>query len=68
MYLIDEISQDKFAGHLLSHFIPFSSDELKQGDTLEVWGSSFNEGNEDYCEFRLFKDGSLVANKRQEGY
>lgn len=36
---------------------------------MEVWGSSFNDDGEDFCEFRLFNEkGTQIATKRVTGF
>jgi hypothetical protein len=36
-------------------------------DKMEVWGSSFTDEGEDFCEFRLFF-GKKFITKRMNGY
>ena len=36
---------------------------------MEVWGSSFNDAGEDFCEFRLFNEnGTMISKKRKAGF
>ena len=37
-------------------------------DILEIWGSSFEDANEDWCEFRAFKGGEPLGVWRVQGY
>jgi hypothetical protein len=37
-------------------------------ETLEVWGSSFNDEGEDWCEFRAFRGETQVGTWRVQGY
>lgn len=39
----------------------------QQADRLEVWGTT-EEAQEDYTEFRLFKDGLVIGVARIPGY
>lgn len=40
----------------------------KRADTLEVWGSSFDDPGPDYCKYILRKGGVIIAEYRVEGY
>ncbi len=45
----------------------FPPDVLRQADALEVWGTTFRDA-EDYTEFRLFQEESLLATYCISGY
>ena len=40
----------------------------QQVDKLEVWGSSFADEGEDWCEFKVFSGDHLVGKWRVDGY
>lgn len=46
----------------------FAEEDLKNVDALETWCSLFSDPGEDYCEFRLIKDGKTIKSKRVSGY
>jgi len=46
----------------------FSQEQVDQADRLEVWGSSFTDAGEDFCEYRLFEKGQQIATKRVAGF
>lgn len=68
MHLIEYVKTSCLTGHPLAAWVPFTKDELDKSDSLEVWGTSFNDIGQDYCEFKLIKDGVAIRVKRQEGY
>jgi len=45
----------------------FSDSLVAQADRLEVWASEVKEPGEDWCEFRLFRGGTLLAQQRVPG-
>jgi len=68
---IDEFTGDKLvpAATEPAPFGPgFTPGEVSEATRMEVWGSSFKDDGDDYCEFRLFKDNELIATRRVEGY
>jgi hypothetical protein len=46
----------------------FSDEEVDKSDKLEVWGTSFDDEGDDYCEFRLLKENEIISTKRVDGY
>lgn len=47
----------------------FSQDTVEKTATLEVWGSSFKDPGEDWCEFRAFdENGNEIDKQRLGGY
>ena len=48
----------------------FSAEQVKdiKPTKLELWGSSFDDQGEDFCEYRLFNGEQMVASKRVGGY
>jgi hypothetical protein len=49
-------------------FPKFTLDEVKEAERLEVWGSSFNDPGDDFCEFRVIKNNETILTKRVDGY
>ena len=71
MYLVETYDKAQMAGTMfaLSRTMYNLPDEVvEQADECEVWGTSFNEGSSDYCEFRFKKDGTVFRTIRVEGY
>lgn len=47
----------------------FIQEQILGAVKMEVWGTTFLDKGEDYCEFRLFNIvGQQIAKKRLEGY
>jgi len=46
----------------------FTEDEIQGAEKLEIWGSSFNDPGEDWCEYRLFFPGGKQKAIRIPGY
>lgn len=46
----------------------FTDEQINQADKLEVWGSSFNDPGDDFCEFRLMKNNKIIFSKRVDGF
>jgi hypothetical protein len=47
----------------------FGTDVTTQTEKLEVWGSDFKEGGDDYCLFKaIAADGQVVGQRRVGGY
>ncbi len=69
MYLQQTITKDVTAeAQVLPPFgAGFTAKEADGADKLEVWCTNFND-NEEYVEFRLFKEDRLIRTKRIEGY
>lgn len=41
----------------------------EETETMEVWGSSFDDSGPDFCEFRLLdKEGNVLGTRRVGGY
>jgi len=70
MYLVDTITEKNTIKRdpMITMFVSFPEADIDQADRLEVWGSSFNEGSEDCCEYRLMKGKEAIATKRVNGY
>jgi hypothetical protein len=47
----------------------FIDTDLAAAATLELWGSSFDDPGNDWCEYRLFDaQGRQIACRRLDGY
>lgn len=47
----------------------FSKVSAAHSAKMEVWGSSFTDEGDDYCEYRLISEGGkTIATKRIKGY
>jgi len=47
----------------------FPEAKVEGAARMEVWGSSFSDAGDDYCEFRLFDDGGRrIASARVDGF
>ena len=47
----------------------FSAEIVEKTETLEIFGSGFNDPGPDFCEFRAFDaNGVLVGQRRIGGY
>jgi hypothetical protein len=70
MYLVSkyegEAAAERAADKLLGPGV--SEDLAKQVDRLELWGTSFTDAGEDYCEWRLYSGDKLLVTKRAPGY
>jgi hypothetical protein len=70
MYLVSkhegEEAAKRAADKLLGPGVP--EDLAKQVDRLELWGTSFDDPGEDYCEWRLYSGDKLLATRYVPGY
>lgn len=72
MYLIERFSGER-AQVVAQDRLPFGggfdSETVSRLARLELWGSSFTDLGDDFCEYRLFDaDGRQIATKRVGGY
>jgi len=66
MYLVETITKKEA---MVGSFMPaFDKQAVAEADKLEVWGSSFADGGEDFTEFRLIKAGTVICKKCMSGY
>lgn len=72
MYLMNTISMDDPG---IPHAVApppvgpgFSEGEARSADTMEIWGTQFNDPGLDYVEFRLVKNGQTLLERRVDGY
>ena len=70
MYLIETLTEDvaKQATMKKPSGPGFTKEEAEQADKMEIWGTHFADPSDDFCEFKLFKDGEEFATERVEGY
>lgn len=69
MYLVETVAKDDIRGNqFVEMFVTFSDEQIEMADRLEVWGTNFNEGTEDYCEYRLMNGDTVIVNRRVAGY
>ena len=71
MYLIEQFSKEMMKSSTFDfqkRMYRLDDAVIEQADECEVWGTSFDEGDEDYCEFRFKKDGEVFSTKRIAGY
>lgn len=48
---------------------PFRLENNAHVDSVEVWGSSFSDAGDDWCEFRFYReDGIRIYTRRTAGY
>lgn len=71
-YLIDTVQGDALAS-AATRTPPcgpgFTAADLAAASTLQIWGSSFNDPGEDWCEYRLFDaQGRQIGSRRLGGY
>jgi len=41
---------------------------IKDSDMVEIWGTAFNEGDSDRCEFRFLKNNIIKYTRAVAGY
>ena len=46
----------------------FSTYQVDNADSMEVWSSSFEDKGEDFNEFRLMKGNEIIENRTISGY
>jgi len=46
----------------------FDQETVEQADSMQVWGSSFDDPGADFVEFQLFNGDKMIAKKRVGGY
>lgn len=72
MHLVDKYSKDQMGtGSFFrsqATFAQIPADIIDQADACEIWGTSFKDAGEDYCEFRFFKDSNPLRTFRVNGY
>jgi hypothetical protein len=69
MYLVDTIAKDRIQSDpMVTMFVRFSDEDVAKADRLEIWGTSFNEGGSDYCDYRLMDGDTVVVSRSVAGY
>lgn len=46
----------------------FTPDDLAGATVMEVWGTELKDSGDDYVEFRLIHDGTIIKTRRVIGY
>lgn len=72
MYLIEKVTKENMGKDSFfrntAHFCRIPDSLIDQADACEIWGTSFKDAGNDFCEYRFFKDGVLIKMVKVEGY
>ena len=71
MYIIDTFTGDKAKEFALlpnPFGADFGKDIAQAVDRIEVHGTNCNDPGPDFCEYKAFADGILIAQRRIMGY
>jgi hypothetical protein len=71
MYLVRTVRGESLLGDATARkpFGPeFTKDQATAADRMEVWGSSFSDPGDDFCDFKLFSGTEEIAVARVGGY
>lgn len=72
MYLVERAEKqnmsDGSAFRQVAGFCQIPLTLIEQSDTVEIWGTSFKDTGEDFCEYRFFKDGKQFDSRKVGGY
>ena len=70
MYLVESHDKDSMENDpIFKGTVNFCNVKIPpEADRCEIWGTSFDDGGSDYCEYRFFKGDIRINTQQVAGY